>query len=87
MSCCPQTTAPLTEQHRVRMRYEGGCAVTIKGPATGIDYHFSGRERRQLVHPLDAMALARNRLFRIESVVEVPAIGPALSPSGGPGRA
>ena len=87
MSCCPQTTVPLSEQHRVRMRYEGGPTVTIKGRATGVEYHFSGRERRQLVHPLDALTLARNRLFRIESIVEVPATVPRLSPNDGPGRA
>ncbi len=71
MSCCPQTTAPLTERHRIKVRYGGGRTVVIKGPVTRIDYRFSGLERLQLVDPRDAVAIVRNPLFWIEAVIEL----------------
>lgn len=72
MSCCGGTqTAPLTDRHRMRVRYLGGRPVEVQGPVTGRRYRFSGRERLQLVDPRDAVAIARNRLFRIEGIVEL----------------
>ena len=70
MSCCHEVAAPLTERHRMRVRYGGGRSVLIKGPVTGTEYHFSGLDRLQLVDPRDAVALLRNPLFRVEGVVE-----------------
>lgn len=61
----------MTERHRLRVRYTGGRPLLIKGPATGTAYRFSGLDREQLVDPRDAMSIVRNRLFRIEGVVEV----------------
>lgn len=72
MSCCGQKRrAPLTERHRLKVRYCGGRPIIIKGPVTGSSYSFSGTERLQLVDPRDAVAIVRNRLFRMEGVVEV----------------
>lgn len=77
MSCCGQNpTAPLTERHRVRVRYGGGRPVVVKGPVTGATYGFSGASRVQLVDPRDAMAICRNPLFRAEGLVELPEPGP-----------
>ena len=55
----------------MRLRYGGGRPIVIKGPVTGSSYQFSGIERVQLVDPRDAVAIARNRLFRVEGVVEL----------------
>jgi hypothetical protein len=72
MSCCGQTpTAPLSERHRMRVRYGGGRPIVVKGPVTGTDYHFSGTDRLQLVDPRDAVALSRTAMFRIEGVAEL----------------
>lgn len=72
MSCCGRTmTAPLSERHRMRVRYLGGRPVDVKGPVTGSHYRFSGLDRNQLVDPRDATAIARNKLFRIEGIVEL----------------
>lgn len=72
MGCCGKSrTVPMTERHRIRVRYCGGRPVVIKGPATGSSYRFSGIERLQLVDPRDAVAIVRNRLFRVEGVVEI----------------
>jgi len=71
MNCCPQATAPLTERHRMRVRYRGGRSVLIKGPVTGIEYRFSGLERLRLVDPRDAVIIVRNPLFQVEGIVEL----------------
>jgi hypothetical protein len=55
----------------MRMRYGGGRPIQVRGPATGVEYRFSGLERLQLVDPRDAVALVRNPLFRVEGIVEV----------------
>ena len=74
MSCCGQTpTAPLTERHRMRVRYGGGRPIVVKGPVTRAAYRFSGVDRVQLIDPRDAVALTRTPMFRIEGVVELPA--------------
>jgi hypothetical protein len=74
MSCCGQTpTAPLTERHRMRVRYGGGRPIVVKGPVTGSTYRFSGVDPVRLIHPRDAVALTRTPIFRIEAVVELPA--------------
>ena len=71
MSCCPRESGPLSERHRMRVRYSGGRPIVVKGPVTGVEYHFSGTARIQLVEPRDAIAIARNDLFRIEGVIEL----------------
>lgn len=73
MNCCRQRqTAPMTERHRLRVRYRGGRPVVIKGPVTGSSYRFSGTDRFQLVDPRDAVLMVRNPLFRVENVAEMP---------------
>jgi hypothetical protein len=77
MTCCPQVKT-LTERHQVKMRYAGGRPVRITGPATGRHYHFSGVEQLRLVDPRDALIMSRNHLLRIEGIVEVSVIEPAV---------
>ena len=72
MGCCAQSrTAPLNERHRMRVRYNGGRPVVVKGLVTGTSYQFSGIDRVQLVDPRDAVTIVRNPLFRIEGIVEL----------------
>jgi len=72
MSCCGQSqTTPMTERHRMRVRYGGGRPIMVKGPVTGLSYHFSGTDRVQLIDPRDAVTIVRNHLFRVEGVVEI----------------
>jgi|GEM_PF-2019874 len=72
MGCCRERTkVAMTERHRMRVRYTGGRPIIIRGPTTGTAYRFSGIERLQLVDPRDAVSITRNRLFRIEGVVEI----------------
>ena len=72
MTCCGETRiAPLTDRHRLRVRYLGGRPIDVQGPVTGTSYRFSGSDRLQLVDPRDAVSIARNRAFRIEGVVEL----------------
>jgi hypothetical protein len=72
MSCCRESrTTPMTERHRMHVRYGGGRPIVVKGPVTGLSYHFSGIDRLQLVDPRDAVAIVRNPLFQVEGVVEV----------------
>jgi hypothetical protein len=56
----------------MRIRYNGGRPVAVKGPVTGTSYHFSGVDRSQIVDPRDAIVIVGNALFRIEGIVEVP---------------
>jgi len=73
MSCCQEAGAtPIGERHRMRIRYEGGRSIVVKGPVTGRLYRFSGTERLQLVDPRDAVAIVRTPLFRIDGIVELP---------------
>jgi hypothetical protein len=71
MTCCQERTAPLSERHRVKVRYGGGRPVLVKGPVTGSAYRFSGLERLQLIDPRDAVAIVRSPLFRIEGIIEL----------------
>ena len=72
MSCCGRApTTPMTDRHRMRVRYLGDRPVVIKGPVTGADYRFSPREPVQLIEPRDAVGIARSRLLRIEAVLEI----------------
>ena len=83
MSCCGASqTAPLTDRHRMRVRYGGGRPVEVKGPVTGTIYRFSGAERVQLLDPRDAVVIARSTMFRAEGLVEVP--GPPAHGDGAP---
>jgi hypothetical protein len=81
MSCCPGSTAPLTQWHRVRVRYGGARPIRVKGTVTGTEYHFSGLERLQLLDPRDAVSIVRNPLFRAEGVLEM------IPVKGAPARA
>jgi hypothetical protein len=70
MSCCGEIqTAPMTDRHRVRVRYLGGRPISVQGTVTKMTYRFSGIDRIQLVDPRDAVSLLRNSLFRTEGVV------------------
>ena len=72
MSCCNQlTTMPLTERHRLRVRYLGGRPIAVTGPTTGTVYQFSGLKREQFVDPRDGVAIAKHSGFRIEGIVEL----------------
>lgn len=73
MTCCQDSIAPapLTERHRMKVRYAGGRPVLVTGPVTGTAYRFSGLERLQLIDPRDAFALVRSPLFRIEGIIEL----------------
>jgi hypothetical protein len=72
MSCCRESrTTPMTERHRMSVRYAGGRPIAVKGPVTGLNYHFSGTNRVQLIDPRDIVTIVRNRLFRVEGVVEI----------------
>jgi hypothetical protein len=55
----------------MKVRYQGGRPVVVRGPVTGASYRFSGTDRMQLVDPRDAVAIVRSSLFRVEGVVEV----------------
>jgi len=81
VSCCQEAGAtPLGERHRMRIRYDGGRSVLVRGPVTGRQYRFSGTERLQLVDPRDAVAIVRNPLFRLDGIVDL-----SLEPSRGGG--
>ena len=56
----------------MRVRYNGGRPLVVKGPVTGTSYEFSGINRFQLLDPRDAVTIVRNPLFRIEGIVELP---------------
>ena len=72
MGCCGQTgIGILSERHRMRVRYGGGRPIVVRGPVTGAEYRFSGRDRVQFVDPRDAAAIVRDRLFRVEGVEEI----------------
>ena len=72
MGCCTETpTAPMTDRHRMRLRYLGGRPIVVKGPVTGASYRFSGLDRIRLVDPRDAVSIVRSRSFRLEGVVEI----------------
>ena len=70
-SCCGQaSTKPLTERHRIRVRYLGGRPVQVVGPATKLQYAFSGRDREKLIDPRDAYSLVSSGGFQLLGVVE-----------------
>ena len=70
-SCCGTAPAPVTDQHRMQLRYLGGRPIEVTGPATGSVYRFSGKAPVQLVDPRDAIQLNRSRGFRVERIVKV----------------
>lgn len=71
MSCCGKKKAPMTDRHRIHVRYLGGRPIEITGPATGYVYRFSGKAPLQLVDPRDAVRIARSRGFRVEGMVKL----------------
>jgi hypothetical protein len=48
------------------LRYIGGSAILVRGPASGRSYSFSARQPAQRVDPRDAGPLLRTGLFRRE---------------------
>jgi len=74
VSCCESApvTHPLSSRHRLRVRYYGGRPIEVTGPVTGTRFRFSGKQPLHLVDPRDAVQFSRNRLFRLEGLVEVP---------------
>lgn len=70
-SCCGTALAPLTDQHRMEVRYFGGRPIEVTGPATGSIYRFSGKAPLQLVDPRDAIQLNRSRAFRVERILKL----------------
>jgi hypothetical protein len=71
MSCCGTSQAPMTDRHRIKVRYLGGRPIEITGPATGTVYRFSGKAPLQLVDPRDAVQMSRSRGFRVEGMVKL----------------
>jgi hypothetical protein len=71
VSCCPGGAPTFSERHRLRVRYQGGRSLVVKGPVTKAEYRFSGMDRVQLIDPRDAIGIIRSSLFRIEGVVEL----------------
>jgi len=55
----------------MQVRYLGGRPIELKGPATGVTYRFSGLDRIQLVDPRDAVVIVRDKVFRIDGVIEL----------------
>src|SRR5215467_2109251 len=64
---------PAYEQYRrsvtpapsaVSLRYVESSPITVEGPATGTQYHFSGARPVQTVDSRDVVALLRTRFFR-----------------------
>lgn len=71
-SCCGQmATSPLSERHRMTIRYLGGRPLRVVGPATKQMYEFSGKVREQFVDPRDAVSMVRHGVFRFVGLVEL----------------
>lgn len=75
MSCCRSShRAVLSDRHLMAITYSGGRTVVVKGRVTGKEYSFSAGVKTVLVDPRDAVPLLRARWFRIEAVLEMPAL-------------
>jgi hypothetical protein len=61
----------MTGRHRIRIRYEGGRTIVVKGPFTGREYRFSGTDRVLLVDPRDAVGMAKPGILSVAGVVEL----------------
>jgi hypothetical protein len=54
----------ITTPSAVSLRYVELSPITVEGPATGIQYQFSGARPVQTVDSRDVVALLRTRFFR-----------------------
>ena len=76
MSCCSKTGRPVIRQDDIErglafeIEYAGGRTVMVVGAVTGRRYTFSGTSRLQQVDPRDAVALLRERAFRLNRVIQ-----------------
>ena len=72
-SCCGggSPTQPLTQNHRLKIRYLGGRPIRVTGPVSRQSYEFSGKQREQLVDPRDAAEMLRTRGFQLVSITEL----------------
>ncbi len=80
MSCCSKAGSPVIREDDIKrglafeIEYAGGRTVTVVGAVTGRRYTFSGTSRLQPVDPRDAVALLRERAFRLNRVIQ-PVVG------------
>ena len=76
MSCCGETKRAVIRQEDIErglafeIEYAGARTITVIGTVTGESYTFSGQHRLQLVDPRDAGALLRERVFRLNRVIQ-----------------
>jgi len=77
VACCGQavtgrliiTQKDIDEGLGLQLEYEGGRAVTVRGPITGNSYTFSGLQRTAKVDARDAPAILRDRRFRLKGIL------------------
>jgi hypothetical protein len=76
MSCCAKAGRAVVRQEDIErglafeVEYAGGRTITVVGTVTGRRYTFSGMSRLQAVDPRDAAALLRERVFRLNRVIQ-----------------
>jgi hypothetical protein len=76
MSCCGKAGRAVIRQEDIdrglafEVEYAGGRTITVVGAVTGRHYTFSGMSRLQQVDPRDAVALLRDRAFRLNRVIQ-----------------
>jgi hypothetical protein len=76
MSCCGKARTLVIRQDDIErglafeLEYAGGRTMTVVGSVTGRRYTFSGMSRLQQVDPRDAVALLRERVFRLNRVIQ-----------------
>jgi len=78
MGCCGKTSEgriaisqrDIDNGMAFEIEYTGGRTIQVSGPATGKRYVFSGLQRTQPVDPRDAMAILRDRHFRLKGMVK-----------------
>ena len=59
----PAPRTPTPAPARAVIRYLGGVAITVRGPATGLAYGFSARQPTRGIDRRDLAGLLRSRLF------------------------
>lgn len=72
MACCDQKRLTISGKDiddgmALELEYGGGRTVRIRGPVTGKSYVFSGLQRIQRVDPRDALAILRDRHFKVKT--------------------
>ena len=76
MSCCGEKRGAVIRQEDIErglvfeVEYAGARTITVIGAATGESYTFSGAHRLQRVDPRDAGPLLRERVFRLNRVIQ-----------------